>query len=348
MLAGLYIALIFLQSEIRYDPELIDVLRNYTPVPSVGLSPLTLSPDDIRWEIGPGGNYIDLIVRKKPEINSIMLTNPYKGEYAKIYGAKAYGLRAVPNTPGFNSYLAVNGNEVRITRFGRFVGRQQGLYFLVTSTVINHPVMGLAFRLRIPKYVEFGYIRPGENHGYILVTKGTVLNVRTFKAKYADYRYPFADNFVTVEISPPPSLIRPKITLLSRRDEGEYVILHVRYQSKSSRYFRKFIIREKKGSGKLTPYEDIGFVFGPMKEHKKAKLLSSSYIQGIGKIVNALIYLRKDNKSHTYYIAAIDDKGNQTENEIKVLIPPYGYSYNPAQLPTATSTADEFDLLFNE
>ncbi len=334
----------------KYDPELVDIIRKYSNTPPTKISSLSLSPDDVRWEASPDGTYIDLVVRKKRQINSILLTNVYRGkENQMVYGVKAYGLRAVPYDHGFDAFFRINGNESRLWK-RKFIGRKQNLYFLVDSTPEKHPYFGLAFRIRIPKHVEFGYVRAGENHGYISVMKSVMLNLRTFSRKYADYNGKFADNFFVVQSDAPEAPIRPKLDEISRKDDGDFVSVHVRYTSPSSRYFKKFIIRKSTPQNIMSEqYEEVGYVFDATKEHMKAKFLSSTFIQGKGKVVEALIFFKKGEKPQTYYISAFDEKDLQTENQIKVMIPSYSYGYHPAtSTPEITPPSSEDDNITTE
>jgi hypothetical protein len=91
---------------------------------------------------------------------------------------------------------AINGDEMRILN-GVPIPRESRIYSLISSTVVNHPLIGDAFHIYIPYILYYGY--EDRRHGEVYLTDGTYLNIRSFALPYADYRGAFMDNPFVLE-----------------------------------------------------------------------------------------------------------------------------------------------------
>lgn len=122
-----------------------------------------------------------LYVRKRPEIESILLTETTKDPEGKN---DSFAYRA-------RQYNSVNGDELRYLD-GKPLISEWSKYSLVDSSTEPDPVFGEAFHIYIPEVLDYGY--EWERHGSVTIGKGTFINVRTFEKKYADYSGAFMDS----------------------------------------------------------------------------------------------------------------------------------------------------------
>jgi Mg-chelatase subunit ChlD len=151
---------------------------------------LNLSAGDLLLELRADGGY-HLFIRKKPEIASVLLTESTRDPAMQ---ADNYAYRA-------GEWNAVNGDEIRILN-GAPIPRESRIYSLISSTVVNHPVLGQAFHIYIPYILYYGY--EPNRHGEVYLTDGTFLNIRAFSLPYADYRGTFRDNPFILEARQEP------------------------------------------------------------------------------------------------------------------------------------------------
>jgi hypothetical protein len=147
---------------------------------SLNAQDLSISAEDLLLELRPDGGY-HLFIRKRPDISSVLLTETTRDPTMQMDN---YAYRAGEWNP-------INGNEIRLLN-GVPIPRESRIYSLISSTVINHPVLGLAFHIYLPYKLYYGY--PGGRHGEVYLTDGTFLNIRAFSLPYADYRGAFRDN----------------------------------------------------------------------------------------------------------------------------------------------------------
>ncbi|GHU23198.1 hypothetical protein FACS1894172_20610 [Spirochaetia bacterium] len=153
-----------------------------------GLSPdLFITQEDIAVEQGIGGFH--LFVRKKPDINSVLLVESTRDPDMR---EPNYAYRA-------SQWNAINGNEKRIID-GLPISGGPGAFSIVDSTPEPHPVLGAAFHLYLPTHLLFGY--EDTRHGEVAVVDGTYFNVRTFVLPFADYAREFHDNPFVLRVSP--------------------------------------------------------------------------------------------------------------------------------------------------
>lgn len=141
---------------------------------------LIIEVSDIRLAPAEEGGY-HLYIRKKDDINSIMLTETTKDPEGK---ESNYAYRA-------ESWNPVNGDEKRILN-GEFLESQYGKFGLMDSTPESDEVFGSAFHIYIPEKLVYGY--PWARNGEITISKGTFINIRTFEKPYGDYAGEFTDN----------------------------------------------------------------------------------------------------------------------------------------------------------
>ncbi|MBQ0167532.1 MAG: VWA domain-containing protein [Treponema sp.] len=165
---------------------------------------LIVEVSDIRLESDPAGGY-HLFIRKKADINSIMLTETTKDPEGK---ESNYAYRA-------ESWNAINGDEQRILN-GEFLVSEYGKYSLMDSTPESDEQFGSAFHIYIPEKLLYGY--PWSRNGEILISKGTFINIRTFEKQYGDYTGGFMDNpfmfdFKTTRIPLPEPEPEPEVVL---------------------------------------------------------------------------------------------------------------------------------------
>ena len=142
---------------------------------------LIIDVTDIRLSKDAAGGGYHLYIRKKPDVNSVILTETTKDPM----GIQAnYAYRAAEYNP-------VNGDEKRILN-GEFLVSEYAKYSLVDSTPETHADLGQAFHIYIPEKLLYGY--PWARNGEVIISKGTFVNIRAFEKLYADYTGGFFDN----------------------------------------------------------------------------------------------------------------------------------------------------------
>ncbi|MDR0758505.1 MAG: VWA domain-containing protein [Treponema sp.] len=161
---------------------------------------LTITTGDIRIEQRVEGGY-HLFIRKKPEINSVLLTESTRDPTMR---EDNFAYRA----PEWNS---INGDEIRYLD-GFPIPREERIYSLIDSTAEPHPELGEAFHIYIPYILNYGF--PTTRHGEVYVVDGTYLNIRSFALPFGDYRSSFRDN---------PFVLRVIQTPLPGPPEGNYM-----------------------------------------------------------------------------------------------------------------------------
>jgi len=149
--------------------------------------PLSLQAEDLIIEQSLEGGY-DLFVRAGEGMASVLLTDSTSDPDKKV---STYALR----NP---EYHPVNGDELRMLNGEFLPSKEKGLYSIIDSSAVDHPVLGRAFHLFIPYVVEYGYSWSRE--GKIQILNGTWLNIRAFAEKYASYEGPFHDNPFVIEV----------------------------------------------------------------------------------------------------------------------------------------------------
>ena len=132
---------------------------------------IKLDPSDIRFELAfenenPVG--YNLFVRKKPGIESVMVTEP-TGNYA---------LRSL----GWN---AINGNERRELS-GVTLTDTHSRFSILSSNPVPDWLFVEAFQLFIPFWVVYGNPSSLKGIGYMDIEEGVQINIRTFDHRYAD------------------------------------------------------------------------------------------------------------------------------------------------------------------
>jgi len=161
---------------------------------------LSIGRNDLVLESRPDGGF-HLFIKKKPDIASVLLTETTKDPKMQ---SDNYAYRAA-------EWNSINGDEVRLLN-GVPIPKESRIYSLVSSTVVNHPVLGQAFHIYIPYVLYYGY--ENSRHGEVYLKDGTFLNIRAFAMPYADYRGSFRDNPFTLEAKQEPPAGKP---------DGEYI-----------------------------------------------------------------------------------------------------------------------------
>jgi hypothetical protein len=144
---------------------------------------LVLDTTDIRMEniLYNDVAGINLIIRKKPGIESVMLTEP----------SGAHALRSTEWNP-------VNGDERRAIS-GVFINDAYSRYSIVSSSSKPDEQFGSAFHLFIPSVVVYGNPNSPIGTVYRDINISSQINIRTFDQKYADpNRSRFQNNRYTI------------------------------------------------------------------------------------------------------------------------------------------------------
>lgn len=142
---------------------------------------LKIFADDIKLIEDKENGGFHLYVRKKPRINSILLTETTKDPLGK---SDNYAYRA-------KEYNPVNGDEIRLLD-GKILESESAKYSLTDSTVEKTDFFGDAFHVYLPKTIVYGY--PWTRNGEVELGIGTFINIRSFEKPYADYSGDYADN----------------------------------------------------------------------------------------------------------------------------------------------------------
>ena len=153
------------------------------PVYTAAQKRLRVTSNDIRLvpetELPSKGYH--LYIRKRPEIESVLLTETTKDPEGKN---DSFAYRA-------REYNSINGDEIRYLD-GKPLISEWAKYSLVDSSPEEYPPFGLAFHIYIPEELDFGY--EWERHGSVKIGKGTFINIRTFEKPYADYSGDYMDS----------------------------------------------------------------------------------------------------------------------------------------------------------
>lgn len=134
---------------------------------------------------------VDLFIRKKPAVNSIMLVETTSDPSGK---ATNYAYRA-------GKFNEVNGNEIRYLN-GQELNSEYSRFSLIDSTTEMHPVLGESFHIYIPETIYYGY--PWSRNGEVKIGRGTFINIRTFTKPYGDYTGRYMDNAFMFDLGKKP------------------------------------------------------------------------------------------------------------------------------------------------
>ena len=132
---------------------------------------------------------VDLYVRKKPRIQSVMLVETTKDPTGR---EDNYAYRA-------GEWNEVNGDEIRYLN-GRPLVSPTARYSLISSTVVSEETLGECFHIFIPNTIYFGY--PWSRNGSVVIGKGVFINIRTFEMPYGDYTGSYMDNPFMFDLAP--------------------------------------------------------------------------------------------------------------------------------------------------
>ncbi|MGL4987611.1 MAG: vWA domain-containing protein [Treponemataceae bacterium] len=141
---------------------------------------LILNPSDLAIEpAGDGG--IHLYVKRRGDISSVLLCETTKDPEGVMAN---YAFRSSVKND-------INGNELRRLD-ARLLTAEQARFSIISSTIVNHDILGEAFHLYLPQTLEYGY--PWTRNGIQKLEDGLFINLRTFTLPYADYDGEFQDN----------------------------------------------------------------------------------------------------------------------------------------------------------
>lgn len=187
---------------------------------------LLVFSDDVRVvqdktdKFAKGGGY-HLFIRKKPGIESVLLTETTKDPEGK---ADSFAYRA-------SEYNSINGDEIRYLN-GKVLNSRYSRYSLVDSTAEKDEIFGEAFHIFIPKEIIYGY--PWERNGSVVIGKGTFINIRAFEKKYADYTGAYFDNPFMFDFRKPPVKDEE-----NKEEKKEEVVLTDDYNSVAAAKFKE-------------------------------------------------------------------------------------------------------------
>lgn len=145
---------------------------------------------------------IHLYIRKKPDIQSVMLveTHTIPGRNETVYAYRAL------------EWNAINGNEIRYLN-GKPLKDKDSRYSLISSTPEKNDVFGECFHIYIPETVEYGYVWSAK-HAIVSIEDEDDFVIRTFSKKYCDYTGDYSDNACVF-----PKIIEPKGDLERQQQE---------------------------------------------------------------------------------------------------------------------------------
>lgn len=171
-------------------------------------SSLLITESDIRLVYENNKNFENaegyhLYIRKKPGIESIMLTETTKDPSGT---QDNYAYRAL-------EYNSINGDEIRYLN-GKPLKSEFAKYSLIDSTPQADEQFGQAFHIYIPSEIEYGY--KWSRHGKLKINRGTFINIRSFSKKYGDYTGTFLDNPFMFDLGKIPE---KKVELPAKKQE---------------------------------------------------------------------------------------------------------------------------------
>ncbi|MCF0242618.1 MAG: VWA domain-containing protein [Treponema sp.] len=209
-----------------------------------------------------------LYIRKKPGIESVMLTETAKDPEGKN---DSFAYRA-------RDFNEVNGNEIRYLD-GKPLVSEWAKYSLIDSTPEPHKIFDQAFHIYIPEVLDFGY--EWERHGTVTIGPGTFINIRTFEKKYADYSGDYMDSPFMFDF-----------VVIPEKKKSEPVILTDDYSPVASSKFQEISETMIYSKGPETIIDDIkGLLKGLDKEKQNDVLFA---IDATGSMKNDIDKLKKD------------------------------------------------------
>jgi len=268
-------------------------------------SPLSLNLDDVVF-VKRNDSYFDIYIRKKDEIESVLITSIPKDE--NYVTKEIYGLRGTDYNP-------VNGNEPRLFD-GEFLKKKGTEYFLVDSTPEPAlPFFNEAYHILVPPVLEYGYEYAGQ-FGTISLKEGMNINIRTYNAKYADNRSKFCDNIFKIKFGDNP----PTITLLGYEEINDnFIKIFVQYDDDKD--FDSLFIRET--APKNEKFKMVNITNNVVPEDMSAQLKGTT--NNLDGSISLRIHIdikRPTEKERTITITAIDKSANSAKSPITFTIKP--------------------------
>ncbi|MBN2617712.1 MAG: VWA domain-containing protein [Spirochaetales bacterium] len=172
---------------------------------------LTLLPEDTYIEKRDGETGLHLFIRKKDDINSILLTESTQDPDKE---RSVFALRDFDENPTVKDEIRyLNGTKL-----------DQSYNFLIDSTPEPNEIFGEAFHIYIPRGVSYGY--PWSREGQIDMGEGSWLNIRTFPLEYGVYDQGFMDNPFIIRLYEEVTVIEPPAESIfeeiARETNGDY------------------------------------------------------------------------------------------------------------------------------
>ena len=317
---------------VKTEKEFYKIKDNFKTTEYEPTNPLALGRSDVMFipVEDKGIKYIDIVIRKKKAIKSVLIVNPRPGkdcdevysDQVRDFGTVDYGLRAL-------DYNKINGEEKRYHK-GNFLGKKEKLFFLIDSTPETHPVYGNAYIIRMPLYVQYGYT--WENFGLLRIEENMIINIRTFMRKHADYRGKFYNNCFRINTKNYRNGDAQNFRLWEEDidqvvfNKEEFFVVTVRFMG-HTKFFDFYTIKERKPNPTTineSPTRRIGYAT-MLKEVKSdaCVLLESIYKDGM-KLVRARLYIKKDNIERDIEINMLDQKGISCVRPLHYIIPAKG------------------------
>lgn len=211
-----------------------------------------------------------LYIRKRPEIESVLLTETVKDPEGKN-DSFAYRARS------WNKY---NGDEIRYLD-GKPLLSESAKYSLVDSTPEDFPAFGKAFHIYIPETLDYGY--EWERHGSVNIGKGTFINIRTFEKRYADYSGAYMDSPFMFDLMSHPEKELPA---------NEEAVLTDEYSPVAADKFREISENFIYSKGPETITSDIMSFIEPLDPYKSCDLVF--VIDATGSMKNDIETLKEE------------------------------------------------------
>lgn len=310
---------------------------------------LKISVNDIKLiEDKENGGY-HLYIRKKPNVNSVLLTETTKDPLGKNDN---YAYRA-------KEYNSVNGDEIRYLN-GKILESESAKYSLLDSTVEKTDFFDEAFHIYIPKTIVYGY--PWTRNGEIELGKGTFINIRSFEKPYADYSGDYMDSPFMFDLKvfkkPAKNIVPKQMPKQEQKSVSNVIenpepikepevqdemILTDNYNPVASEKFSEISEKMIYSKGPETLIEDIGKILETFKNAEKLDVVFA--IDATGSMKDDIEKLRKELIPK---IKSIFNKNNDVRFAV-LFYRDYGDTFNYMNLPVKCfNFTNNFEILKKE
>lgn len=208
-------------------------------------------------------SYYYLWIRKKGSIESVALVS-----YDKVGKSwRKYYLRS--------NKLIPSQAENQIRYKTTLLGNRLNLFFLASSKVQTHPVLGPAYRIIIPKKTIYGYKRKKSKHsiyGEVFMKEGkSKFIIKTFSEKHAQGKA--SENLYTLTAMNESKSSAFALRLLGKKTGSKQVIYKMRF---ASPYLNLLSVKLQNKSKEFTLLESPSRPYGGLRAsnyHKNMNLL---------------------------------------------------------------------------